>query len=68
MGFYRCYHVGADGNTLGVRNFMASGDVDAQLQANAIQASRNWPGMEMWEAHRKVSCQGALFIAVESKL
>jgi len=63
MSFYRCYHVGADGNTLGVQNFMASGDVDAQFQADAIKASRKWPGIEMWEAHRKVSCQGIQFIA-----
>jgi hypothetical protein len=62
MGYYRCYHVGADGNTIGFQSFMAFDDVDAQLQADAIQASRNWPGMEMWEAHRKVSSQGSLFI------
>ena len=54
MAFYRCYRIDPGGNTIGVKNFIASNDTDARDHADKIRSLGGWHSLELWESHRKL--------------
>jgi hypothetical protein len=54
MPFYRCYNIATDGSTIGLQNFQALTDAEANAVADKIRYDGLWYGLEMWEGCRVV--------------